>query len=413
MEPAQKINPKVLRKEISRRYLLRNAVAATATGIAAGVAVNSGLGYVGKKLEAIIASADREVAELTLDVKSLCGALDKKLARETEELKKHYTEGRLKIYEERGIATPAEIKGLEEAIKQNEEFAKHYNFAERAKIFKDRLEKRFLEMRSATSKVDARTEKYQVGPQRKFNEYLRKIAGMKTGKEGELERKRKRQELESAKNRMTALCKVYDTNEDNRIAELEVTKGINQYLKREDLSVEERELYDFLKQEYAKQGSKTHLREFIQNYDHYDPNNQIMLKLRASLQNVETIYGKIQENREYMDKLHGILQEGILLKTKIREQSNESFARHEEQIGDKVNELRSSVDGVISELESKGYDIKTRQEIIDEGVFSGPYTAKLKELIGPIKLGVSGVIGAVAGLEMFGALKSSAKTSYV
>ena len=395
----EKVDAKAIKKGISRRNFLKDSMISAVIGTAAGLGTKEGLDYFGEKLSEIGIEADKKIKELGIDIQALSGSLERKLSYETQELKKHYTEGRLKIYEEIGIATPQELSQLEELIKNSEDFEKHYVFSERARIFKDRIDKRLLSL-------DDKAESMQPGFMRKLNDYMRDIAGKKTGIEGEKER-------DSIRKRLKDLCLVYDTNEDNRTAETEVLKDINKYLKTPGLNREEKELYVFLKEEYEKSGSKEQLRDFIENYDNYGERNNLLLKLRASLSDSEAIYSKINENKDYMQKLQGLLKDGIELKKDLRNrnlsETRGRVAEFDKEMDYKIKELREGVDSVISELENKGYEIDARKEKIDRGTFLGYFTKEINSLLKPINSTVSVGAGCLATLLAFNSRRKTRK----
>ncbi len=382
MEELQKINAQALKNRMNRRELFKDGALALAAGALAGAGSYAGLRYLGKSLGKILSDADRQVKELAIDIKVLSGSLERKMAKETRELRDSYTSGKLRVYEELGIATPQELSELERIIKTSEAFEAEYGFVERLNIFRDRITRKL-------SGIDNASENLQPGFMKRINDSSRKLFGMKTGEEGVKER-------EAGKERIDSLCRIYDTNEDNRTAETEVLKKINSYLENNSLPEEERELYSFLKQEYQREGKKEYLKEFIRNYGTYSEQNQLLANLINSINESEDIYSRIQENKKYISSLQGLLQEGIELKTRIRAQTPEEFGKYEQQIQAKVGELRKSVDGIIEELERKGYDIETRQEAINKGTFVGPYLKRLNDTWNPVRDLGSIILGSLA-----------------
>jgi len=376
------LNTETLKKKFHRRELLKDSTIAGGVGAAVGAAAYVGLDFIGNNFRGVIAQAEREVRELALDVRELSGSLEKKLVLEREQLEEHYTQGILKIYEELGIATPAEIAEIDKIIENYEEFEQHYNFAERARIFKDRIDRRLLAL-------DETLESYQPESLISINDAIRRAFGKPTGEEGMKQRKQ-------IKERLEVLCAVYDTNSNNKIAQTEVLKTLNNYLENAELSEEEKGLYEFLKQE-AQKGNEENIRHFINNYDSYSVSQDVLLKLRASLSEAEGLYGKIQENKSYIMNLQDLLKQGIALKQEVRDKSAQEVVEYKEQIDKRINEFRESVDNVINELEEKGYDIVTREEFISRG----SYARALDAMITPVVTGGSLFFGALAGLFAF------------
>lgn len=371
-----------MKKRFHRRELLKDSVIAGGVGAAVGAAAYFGLNFIGNNLRGILAQAEREVRELALDVRELSGSLERKLVQEREQLEEHYTQGILKIYEELGIATPAEIAEIDKIIENYEEFEQHYNFAERARIFKDRIDRRLLAL-------DETLESYQPESLRSINDAIRRAFGKPTGEEGMKQRKQ-------IKERLEVLCAIYDTNSNNKIAQTEVLKTLNNYLENAELSEEEKGLYEFLKQE-AQKGNEENIRHFINNYDSYSVSQDVLLKLRASLSEAEGLYGKIQENKSYIINLQDLLKQGIALKQEAREKSTQKVAHQREYFDKKIAKLHSSLDNVIRELNQRGYDIETREEFISRG----SYARALDAMVTPVVTGGSLFFGTLAGLFAF------------
>lgn len=387
IEGPQKTDAGKLKKEVNRREFLRSGLLTIAAGAIAATGTYEGIGYIGKNLGEILVDADKEVKKMALDIKSLYGSLERKMADETRQLKDSYASGRLKIYEELGIASPQELSELEGIIQTNEAFEKEYGLVQRLAIFKDRINTRL-------AGIDSSTEEIQPGFLQRINDSSRKLFGMKAGEEGKYERDMKRK-------RLYDLCQVYDTNEDNRTAEVEVLKKVNGYLAMSNLSKEERVFYESLKEEQKRSGEGD-LRKFITEYETNGGRKQVLENLRSSIETSEEVFGKIQENKIYISNLQELLKEGIDLGKQIREQKSTEFAVYEQRIQSKVTELRGSVDRIINELEDKGYLISTRQEEIDRGTFIGPYARKFGEAIVPIqKIGavIAGGLAAIVALR--------------
>lgn len=376
------LSPQELKKKFSRRELAKDTAIAGVAGTVIGTLSFSGLNYLGKNLQGIMVRAEREIRELALDVKELSGSLERKLVRERKELEEHYSQGILKIYEELGIATPAELQEIEHIINNYEEFERHYNFAERARIFKDRIDRRLLAL-------DETLESYQPEALRSVNDAIRKAFGKPSGEEGSIYRKQ-------VKERLDILCIFYDSDSDNRITQGKVVERLNIYLENAELSNEEKELYEFLKQE-AQKGNEKNIRHFIENYDSYSERQDVLLKLRVSLSEAESLYGRIQENKSYIINLQDLLKKGIILKQEVRTKSAQEVAQYREQIDNSINELKSSVNNVINELKQKGYDIETREDFIESGTFA----RAMDSLVYPIVTGGSLIAGGLAALFAF------------
>ncbi len=374
---AQKLDEKSLKRRLSRRDFLKSSGKSITTGMVTGGLCFLGLDYAGKRILGVVCDAEKEIKKLGLDIKALSGSLERKLASETEALERHYTNGKLGVYEELGIATPAEISEFEKIIEDGEEFEAHYIFAERAREFKDRIDRRLLSL-------DDVLESKQPGFMRSINDTIRSALGKKSGTEGQAYRT-------VIKQRLTELCKIYDANEDNKTAEVQVLRKLNDYIEHSpQLIDEEKDLLEFLRDQYKKEGSKEHLKNFIKNYETNSDRNETLLKLRASLSESERLYGAIQDNKKYLTRLQTLLKDGIELKQKIRERVPEEFETYRKQIEEKVNGLRGSVDEIIGELKTRGYDIETREDFVNKkGIFSSSIESIVRtvESVGSLSVG--------------------------
>jgi len=368
-----------LTNQMTRRQMLRGAAKSTVAGIAATGASYYGLSALRDGLLGVVEKAEKEVRELTLNIQALSGAIEKNLSEETDKLQHSYTSGKLKILEDLGVADPAELNDLGKIIENSQKFEEHYNFAERATIFKDRIDKKLLS-------VDRKAENLQPEAMQKVNDAIRGVFGKKRGEEGQRHRG-------LLSERLGELCRIYDTNEDNRVAETRVFESLNDYLNDpKDLTPEVRELFDFLRAEYRREGSKDHVKSFIRNYDRFQGTNDALLELRAYVTEAEQTFGKIKENKVYINRLQDLLKDGIKLKEDVRKKAPEEFEVHRSEIAGRVRTLKDTVDGVIVDLKSKGYPIETRQDYINRGTLR-----KLAgSLIDPVVSAGSGVAGAVA-----------------
>lgn len=381
MEP-QYLDAKKLEKRMNRRALVVDGALATGVGAVTGAAAYVGLTYAKEKFAGVLKNAEKEIRELSLNVKELSGSLEKKLVTERKKLETHYTQGALQIYEDLGIATPAELESFGKIIQNYEEFERQYDFAERAKTFKDRIEQKLL---SLDEKIESNQPKFL----RDVNDSVRKIFDRPSGVEG----KKQRAQI---KERLDRLVQIYDTNSNNRIAQGEVLTTLNNYLNQADISKEEKELYSFLKQQYQKEGNEDNLKKFIQNYQNYSGKQEALMQLRASLDEAEKLYGAIKENKQYVTKLQDLLTEGITLKKKVRQTSAQQVEQYKEQIDADINALRSSVSDVIADLKNKGYAIETREDFAAKGTLSRMIETNANPLInaGSCFIGVLATLAA-------------------
>lgn len=373
------LDASMLKREASRREFLKSGLKALLAAGAIGSTTYYVSGYGKERLLGIIAEAEREIRGLAIDVKALSGSVEKRLRKERVELERHYESGRLRILEEAGIADPAEISELESIIRTNEEFERHYNIVERLRIFKDRIDRRLLNL-------DDRMEEYHPSWLKKINDSIRGIFSKKSGEEGERVR-------DAIRSRLDLLCKIYDANENSRIAMPKVMERINHYLGRADLSDEERQLFEFLKEEFRDKEKAGILRDFIMNYNNYSDRNYTLLRLRASLTEAERVYDRIKENRTYIERLQGLLKKGIALKQEVREKGMRDLRLYRTEFQKRMSELMGEVDDMILELKDRGYDIETREDYIKKG----KYARMISDMFDSIMPYCSAALGAIAG----------------
>jgi hypothetical protein len=380
---AEQLNAKELVKSKSRREFLKEVAAALGVGAATGFGANYGLGYLADSLVKGIAEAERQVRETVADLSALVGNVERKLAAQVDQLEKHYNANVFRKYEALGIADPADIKQFEKILADAKKFEDYYSFSERAREFKDRIDRRILTL-------DEKLEGMQPPFMRDINDAVRALFGKPTGKAGEEYRKAFRQRLDS-------LCAIYDINENDRIAQIEVIKKINEFLSNSEklnLSQNERDLYLNIKKEYEKEGGNMRVKDFIRSYNNASANSETLRKLKAHVEEAEKLYAKIMENKDYVIKLQGLLNDGIKQAEDLRSKSQQDFAMHRKEISDKIGELKGAVDSTIKELKNKGYDIETREDYINKGTF----TSKAKEAAAKTVPIISTVLGSIAAI---------------
>ncbi len=361
-----------------RRRFLKTAGISLGYGALLGTGANLGIGYLERKLVGAFAATEREIRELTLNLRALSGAIEDKISKETQTLKETYNSGKLGTLEELGIASAQDLKDIEQIIENSEKIVEHYDVLERLRIYKDRIDNKLLS-------IDSKVEDSVPGVNG-VGDLIRFTMGKDTGKKGQDTRA-------ALKRRVSALCQIYDTNENNMIAEGKVLEKLNQYLSGiKDMPLEERGLYMFLRDQYATQGSKEHLKTFIKNFDSYSQDQEVLLRLRAYITEIEGVYGKVVESKDYALKLQDALKKGIKLKEDVRSKSAEEFAEQERAINSSIYELKSIVDGTIAELKQKGYDIETREEYMGKSVVGDAVSA----IVDPFRIAAGVIIGLYA-----------------
>ncbi len=361
----EKLDAKQLKKKFSRRDFLKGAGISAVVGLATVGASKYGL----SKLTDFSLEAEKEVRRLVRDLQAFSGKFDRELAEQNDYLVKHINSDGFNILKELKIVEPAEVKKLEEIVKNCEEFEAHYSFAERAHEFKDRIDQRLLGL-------DAALENLQPNAVQKLNDAIREVFGQKNGEEGKHYRA-------DFKKKLDTLVNIYNTNEDNKVAQTEVLKHINQYLENSELTAEEKEAFTFMKEQMQKEGKEGYVKDFVKNYDKFEGRNESLIKLRAYITKAEDLYAKIRENTVYAQRLQGLLKDGIALKEEVRSTAVEDIEKNRQQLAKKTDELANSVNSVVTELEDKGYDIETREDYINKGVLSG-HADKIRSYLAPL-----------------------------
>ncbi len=354
------IDPEGVEKRITRRQTLFDILLCVGAGAAATYGLKEGFDYAEEQLLAFAGQVDREIARAKLDLIALSGAVERRLAEQTDKLEEQYSQGKLRIFEELDLMSPADAKKLEELIKNSRDFEQHYNVAERLRIAKDRIDQRILNL-------DETAEAMMPRAVRDFNDDLRKLLGVASGEEGRRQRK-------NVRDRLNELCSLYDVNENNRIAQTAVLEKLNEYANNSaELDAEEREVFRFLADQYKREGGAGDVRKFIMNRESFNPRNEAYLRLRAHVSECERLYTEIKENSKYLGDLQTLLKDGIRQVNDVRVSSASEFAQHRADIQSKVDELRESVDAIVGELKGKGYNIETREDVMTEAERNGVY----------------------------------------
>ncbi|PIN74091.1 hypothetical protein COV20_00560 [Candidatus Woesearchaeota archaeon CG10_big_fil_rev_8_21_14_0_10_45_16] len=340
---------KELLKSPSRRQFLKTLGIAAAVGATTKYAADEISDYVLEK----ILKVEEEVRETVLDLREFYGTVDAKLAEQRKLLEKNYGSA-LDGLQKLDILDEKEIADFEKLVDNLEDVESHYDFAERARILKDRLDRRILTL-------DTVVDSYKPGFWRGADDLIREGLGRPSGEHGKKYRT-------AVKKRLDALSQIYDTNSDNRTAETAVLGKINEYLADAPrLTSEEKGLLLFLKDQYQKPGDKTHLKKFINNYEGFNAQKEMVLNLRAALVEGEQTYEQIRKNKGYMVDLGQMLQDGIELKQRIRETNAEDWISGHNEYQSHADQLKSKVVQMVDHLKEEGYDIETRDDFINKG----------------------------------------------
>lgn len=394
---AEQVTKKSLIKRAGRRDFLKTVGLALTSTAAVGYGTRKGMDYAADKLLDIIDASEREVRLLARDVQVLSGAVERKLSDETKKLEESYTKGQFHRFEELGIATPAEISEFEQILRQSKEFEEHYKFTERATEFKDRINRRLVS-------ADDKLEGWQPNTGAGLNDAMKKAREAVGGWFGAGV-----SPAGAYREKLEALCKIYDTNENNRVAEGKILEKINSYLNKDKaMPTEQRELFELLKQQYAQEGGSGRVREFLKNYHRNDAQSLELLRLKAHIEESEKLYGQIRENKTYIQKLQGYLKEGIALKEELRSKRSAEFAKQREEVETRISKLKGTVDEIITDLKSKGYDIETRQDVANKREW-GPYARQALEFMQPGTKWIPYLVGGITAFLTWNWRRKNAK----
>ncbi|MEM4242919.1 MAG: hypothetical protein QXM31_03400 [Candidatus Woesearchaeota archaeon] len=372
----EQINAKQLLKQHSRRDFLRSFLISAGAGAAAGTGAKYGMDYfLDWGLGGALDEAVRKYRTAVLDFNALYGAVDRSLARQKEQLKKHYDGRVFRMFEELNIADRAELAEFEEIIRNGDELESHYNFSERAKIFRDRIDRLILA-------VDKKIEQYVPKPLRDVYDVFRGISGKPTSNNGSSYRGEIKQRLDN-------ICRIYDLGEDNKTTQTKVMEIINSYLSQSNnitLTPEEREFYLMLREQCAKENSKS-IRDFIKNYDPLDGRNNAYLGCRAYVTKAEELHAKIQGPKKDLKKLQAQQKEIMRQVEKMREDEKKGVPVSQKEITANYTRMANELNAIISDYKKAGYHIQTREDYINSKLpseFLRSKGAKVTSVVAPL-----------------------------
>ncbi|MBW3003551.1 twin-arginine translocation signal domain-containing protein [Candidatus Woesearchaeota archaeon] len=315
----EKLDAKQVEKKFSRRDFLKRAAVSAGTGVAGGVAANYGLGKLADELVKAVDFGEKEYRELELNLYALKGGIEDRMATAADKLRTHHrqTKGILRKID------PDEFHKYDTIIKNCDSFREHYDFTERARIFKDRIDQKLYRLGSAL---------YNSTPgfwQKNVNDRVSKLFLGDTAEQAQ------KQHYEVFVKRLDQLCEVYNANENNRIAETKVLERLDQMINA------------------ASAREKAALKHLRMNWKSGAKEDVIA---RAGLLKAGNLYARIGEARDYMLKFQDLLKKGLELKAQLRK-------GHETDVKD----LNTQVNTMITELKGKSYSIETRQDYINSG----------------------------------------------
>ena len=199
------------------------------------------------------------------------------------------------------MVTGQEVQQLQDVISKLEHYEASYTRWEALRELKDRVTRRLAQ-------VDERLEDHSPDFLKGINEHIRHLFGQEDVQRRTLLRQR-----------LDELVKVYDENRDNRIAQTAVLQRINGYLQDSKLTSEERQLFEYLKQEAQKEHAQQDIRQFVQEYRSVSSE----YVEQVHLQRLQKVTGQLDEVFEElvptMKQLQGTLDEGITLRDKLRQ----------------------------------------------------------------------------------------------
>ncbi len=363
----------------SRRQFLGIILKSIAAGACTGYAADLGMGYISGRAADFAGSAEKDIRALALDLKAASGTLEHELRKEADRLRTGYAQAAVISPATPGKPGPFDKHELETILQNLEDFQEHYDLGERVAILKDRIDRKLLD-------ADLRIESRMPRAINSLNDSIRRLFGMPVAGRG-----RGLREALSAK--LEDLCRIYETNEDNLVAENQVLKKINDYLSSTALPDEQRKIFRFLRQEYNKSGDKGFLRDFIMHYkDNIKDAGQreALLRFRHTLERIDDINGIIRKDKSELLLLQDYLKKGIALKQAGRARAPYEFMRHEKEMRAAIDELKSNVEGTVRKLEQRGYNIETRDHFVNNGKLA----EKVGLYFGPVRAYTTLLMGA-------------------
>ena len=373
-------------EKFGRRELFSRFIGALTTGAIAGGITYMGADYAFSNIGDALEFAEKELRETKLDLETLSGNVERNLKEQREIFQSDYEEGSLDEYVALGITDANEVKEFEYILNNLDKLEDEYNIRERLQIYKDRVDTRILAL-------DSSIDEHKPGAVRRIDNGIRRIFGQRSGTEGDAYRG-------AIKNRLGILCDIYDTNEDNRVAQTKVMEKINEYLENTGkMTYEERGMLRFLQQQYQKESDGETLRQFITNYDKFAGTDQTLLRIRGYLDDLESTYDLISSNKDRMLSLQDLLDRTLVVKREARDTFARAYEGYEQEVEmirpilDDLDPLKTALYASIDDFNTQYPDDKiiTRDAYIN----STPLTNALRGKFDWVKLGAAGVMGAL------------------
>ncbi len=305
-------------------------------------------------------------------VELLTNQVQQNLNARSHELQKVYDDN-VAEWNRLGMVTGNEVQQLQDVISKLEDYESSYTRWEALRELKDRVTRRLAQ-------VDERLEDRSPEFLRRVNEGIRNLFGQEDVQQRTLLRQR-----------LDELVKVYDENRDNRIAQTAVLGRINGYLRDSTLTPEERQLFEYLKEEARKENAEEDIRQFVREYNSVSPE----YVEKVHLQRLQKVTGQLDEVFDdlvpTMRQLQGTLDEGLALRDKLRQYD----ARAE-----RAKEVLEGYNRDVVALQGRMTELKEQLEHMD---FSIDYIPTLRLPFGLADVVRYGYMGLQAAVMVYSA----------
>jgi hypothetical protein len=377
-----------LTKKYTRRNFLKTTILGLGTGITSYIGLDLGINKISNHIIQTVKLAEEEISELNLNLHTLYRKIEEDIEIEKGTLDNNYQKVKeiltARPFKDIQHETEININDIEQLIINLEKIESHYSFKEKVEIFIDKINKKLVTL-------DQKVEKYYPNILKKGNDFLRDKSKQISGEE-------RKDYSNNLSKKLDDLCQIYNTNESQQIAETKILEKLNNELRTiEKLDYKEKQILLFLRNEYLKQGDKSHLKEFITNYNDYNLNQEqkmTLLSLKSYLTNMQEINSQIKSDKKFLLELQDNLKQGINLKEEIRKIKTQDYSKQIKEFDSQISKINTNYESILTEIKKKQIEVKNKEEKIK----SGQYSNMLKESFDPIKkylpIGLATVLGS-------------------
>lgn len=360
------------------------------------IGIGAGVGYVaGKSLLGLgggLEGAVNALYNVAHDaLTEFTGAAEERLKTSAQEVKEYLTlaedghQSREAYWKKMGLLDEQDVTDLNTIFNNVERYTQESNLPERLTRLYDRLTKRFLD-------TDQQLEQHQSDALRNFNErFSKQIKGEKRGS---------REALEDCKLRLDSLVRVYDLNQDTKLAQAALLDKTQDYFTQAQRKVLEK-VDSFLTEDKFTSSDERDYFLQMKQLAQEDPTGRKMADYVLGIGNT---LSALQANselgifrdkiRDVLDNVHTLqdaLDKGITLKNDLRkaDEHNLDLLRHQ------TEEFTSYITSKKKELETQGHaiDYETLPRLRDtrDGVLS--ILSRVRNIGGMLGAGLGGLVG--------------------